>query len=110
ASAAEVKGSITITQELDGVRDADAVYTAVWASMGQEDEAAERERIFMPYPVNTAMMQLAKPDALFLPCLPAHRGSEVTDEVIDSPTSIVFDQAENRLRAQKAVLARLIQS
>lgn len=108
ASAAEVKGSITITQELDGVRDADAVYTDVWASMGQEDEAAERERIFMPYQVNAAMMQLAKPDALFLHCLPAHRGSEVTDEVIDSPNSIVFDQAENRLHAQKAVLAKLI--
>lgn len=107
-AASEAAGSITITNELDGVKDADAVYTDVWASMGQEAEAAERERIFAPYQVNAGLMSLAKPDALFLHCLPAHRGSEVTDEVIDSPNSIVFDQAENRLHAQKAVLARLI--
>jgi ornithine carbamoyltransferase len=107
-AAKEVQGSITIAHSLDGVRDADAVYTDVWASMGQEEEAAQREKDFADYQVNAALMQLAKPDALFLHCLPAHRGSEVTDEVIDSPNSIVFDQAENRLHAQKAVLARLI--
>ena len=76
--------------------------------MGQEEEAAAREKIFSPYQVNAAMMALARRDALFMHCLPAHRGSEVTDEVIDSPHSIVFDQAENRLHAQKAVLATLM--
>ncbi len=107
-AAAECKGSITITNELDGVNGADAIYTDVWASMGQEDEAAVRERAFARYQVNAALMARAKSDALFLHCLPAHRGSEVTDEVMDSPNSIVFDQAENRLHAQKAVMARLM--
>jgi ornithine carbamoyltransferase len=107
-AAAECKGSITITNELDGVNGADAIYTDVWASMGQEDEAAVRERAFAKYQVNAALMARAKSDALFLHCLPAHRGSEVTDEVMDSPNSIVFDQAENRLHAQKAVMARLM--
>ncbi len=102
-------GQIEITHDVQaGVKDADAVYTDVWASMGQEKETIERERAFAAYQVNDALMGLAKKDALFMHCLPAHRGSEVTDSVMDSPNSIVFDQAENRLHAQKAVLATLM--
>ena len=73
--------------------------------MGQESEAGTRERIFAPYQVNATLMSHAQPDALFMHCLPAHRGHEVTDEVIDSPQSVVFDQSENRLHTQKALLA-----
>lgn len=106
---AEAKGQIVVTHDLEaGLKDADAVYTDVWASMGQEDEQAIREKAFAGYQVNARMMKLAKPGALFMHCLPAHRGSEVTDEVIDAPASIVFDQAENRLHAQKAVMATLM--
>ena len=76
--------------------------------MGQEDEAADRARVFASYQVNAALMRAAGPAARFMHCLPAHRGDEVTDEVIDSPASIVFDQAENRLHAQKALLALLL--
>ncbi len=102
-------GVITMTHDVEaGLAGADAVYTDVWASMGQEEEAAEREKTFAPYQVNEAMMAMANKDALFMHCLPAHRGSEVTDAVMDGPNSIVFDQAENRLHAQKAVLATLI--
>ena len=105
----EAVGQIEITHDVQsGVKDADAVYTDVWASMGQEKETIERERAFAVYQVNDALMGLAKKDALFMHCLPAHRGSEVTDSVMDSPNSIVFDQAENRLHAQKAVLATLM--
>jgi ornithine carbamoyltransferase len=105
----EAVGQIEITHDVQsGVKDADAVYTDVWASMGQEKETIERERAFAAYQVNDALMALAKKDALFMHCLPAHRGSEVTDSVMDSPNSIVFDQAENRLHAQKAVLATLM--
>ncbi len=86
-------------------KDADVVYTDVWASMGQEDEAAEREKIFAAYQVNEKLMSYAKSDALFEHCLPAHRGSEVTDEVIDGRWSVVFDEAENRLHVQKAIMA-----
>jgi ornithine carbamoyltransferase len=89
------------------VSGADAVYTDVWTSMGQEDEATSRRRIFLPYQVNAALMAEAAPKALFMHCLPAHRGDEVTDEVIDSKASVVFDQAENRLHTQKALLAML---
>lgn len=87
------------------VCDADAVYTDVWASMGQESEKANRLSIFPPYQVNEALMRCAKADALVMHCLPAHRGEEITDAVIESPQSVVFDEAENRLHAQKAVLA-----
>ncbi len=90
------------------VRDADAVYTDVWASMGQEGEKEKRAKIFAPFQVNKALMAEAKPDAAFMHCLPAHRGEEVTDEIIDSPHSIVFDQAENRLHAQKAIMLSLM--
>jgi ornithine carbamoyltransferase len=100
---------ITVTTDVVGaVQDADAVYTDAWASMGQESEATERERVFEPYQVNGALMSAAAPGARFMHCLPAHRGLEVTDGVIDSPASVVFDQAENRLHAQKALLATLI--
>ena len=87
---------------------ADAVYTDVWASMGQEKEAEERKRLFAPYQVNASLMSLARKDALFLHCLPAHRGDEVTDEVADSDASVIFDEAENRLHAQKALLLGLL--
>jgi len=80
----------------------------VWASMGQEDEADTRARIFEPYQVNRTLMRAAGTEAVFMHCLPAHRGLEVTDDVIDSPQSVVFDQAENRLHAQKALLAALM--
>ncbi len=89
------------------MRGADAVYTDVWASMGQEAEADERRTIFAPYQVNAALMSQAAPDAIFMHCLPAHRGDEVTDDVIDSAASVVFDQSENRLHTQKAMLAVL---
>jgi ornithine carbamoyltransferase len=90
------------------VAGADAVYTDVWASMGQEGEAAERRVIFAPYQVNESLMALAGPNALFMHCLPAHRGEEVVAEVMDSPQSIVFDQAENRVHVQKAILLLLL--
>jgi ornithine carbamoyltransferase len=92
----------------EGVRGADVIYTDVWASMGQESEAEERKRIFRPFQVNRELMAAAKPDALFMHCLPAHRGDEVTDEVIDSKQSVVFDEAENRLHAQKAIMHELM--
>ncbi|HOW85944.1 MAG TPA: ornithine carbamoyltransferase [Candidatus Aminicenantes bacterium] len=92
----------------EAVAGADAVYTDVWASMGQESEKEARARIFAPYQVNAKLMAQAKPGALFLHCLPAHRGDEVTDEVIDAPYSVVYDEAENRLHAQKAILIALM--
>ncbi len=92
------------------VKNADAVYTDVWASMGQESEAAERRRIFMPYQVNEDLMAKAKSDAIFMHCLPAHRGDEVTDGVIDAPYSVVFQEAGNRLHAQKAVMFKLMKN
>lgn len=87
---------------------ADFVYTDVWASMGQEDEAEARRRIFRPYQLNRELLAKAKPDARVMHCLPAHRGDEITDEVLDGPQSIVLEQAENRLHAQRALLARLL--
>jgi ornithine carbamoyltransferase len=92
----------------EGVKGADAVYTDVWASMGQESEAAERRKIFMPFQVNEELMSNAKPDAIFMHCLPAHRGDEVTDGVIDSANSVVFQEAENRLHVQKAIMYKLM--
>jgi ornithine carbamoyltransferase len=87
---------------------ADAVYTDVWASMGQEAEKEARARLFAPYQVNAGLMAHARKDALFMHCLPAHRGEEVTNEVIDSPNSVVYDEAENRLHAQNAILIALM--
>ena len=108
ASLARLGGGVEVTNDpVAGVRGADAIYTDVWASMGQESEAATRRRVFAPFQVNAGMMAHAAPDALFMHCLPAHRGDEVTDEVIDSPASVVFDQSENRLHTQKALLAML---
>ena len=86
----------------------DAVYTDVWASMGEESEADARRLVFAPYQVNASLMSLAAPGALFMHCLPAHRGEEVTADVIESPASAVFDQAENRLHTQKALLLMLL--
>ncbi len=108
-AARETHGKIELfrTPE-EAVAGAQAVYTDVWASMGQEHEAAAREKIFAPYQVNQALFQLAAPNAVFLHCLPAHRGLEVTDEVIDSPRSIVYDQAENRLHVQKGILLMMM--
>ncbi len=93
---------------LEAVAGARAVYTDVWASMGQESEAAARAKTFADYQANDALMKQSAPDALFMHCLPAHRGAEVTDSVMDSPRSIVFDQAENRLHVQKAILLMLL--
>ncbi len=92
----------------EAVRNCRAVYTDVWASMGREEEAEKRRTVFSAYQVNAQLMKHARPQALFLHCLPAHRGEEVTDEVMDSPQSVVFDQAENRLHIQKAILYRLM--
>lgn len=107
--AARTGGGVQITDDpVVGVRDADVVYTDVWASMGQEAEQQERLARFDGFMVDAGMMEHAKPDAIFLHCLPAHRGEEVAAEVIDGPQSVVFDQAENRLHAQKALMVRLM--
>jgi ornithine carbamoyltransferase len=101
--------SCTVTNDpREAVRGADVVYTDVWASMGQESEAEQRKGIFKPYQVNAALMSVAHEDAIFMHCLPAHRGEEVAADVIDSPRSVVFQQAENRLHAQKAILYALM--
>jgi ornithine carbamoyltransferase len=92
----------------EAVAGADAVYTDVWASMGQEHEAARRRPAFQPYQVNGALMAQARKDTLFMHCLPAHRGEEVAADVIDGPNSVVFDQAENRLHVQKALILTLL--
>jgi ornithine carbamoyltransferase len=106
--AAETGASIELFDTPEAaVNNAQAVYTDVWASMGQEEESAERAKIFAPFQVNRRLLDLAAPDAVFLHCLPAHRGLEVTEDVIDSPQSIVYEQAENRLHIAKAVLATL---
>jgi ornithine carbamoyltransferase len=100
---------ITVTNDpVQAVEGADVVYTDVWTSMGQEAEAEERKRRFAGFQVDAALMARARPDALFMHCLPAHRGEEVTGEVADAPYSVIFDEAENRLHAQKAVLAILM--
>ena len=97
--------SVLVTHDPDlAVRDADAVVTDTWVSMGQ-DERARGHNVFMPYQVNQALMAKARPDALFMHCLPAHRGEEVTDAVIDGPQSVVLDEAENRMHVQKAIIA-----
>jgi ornithine carbamoyltransferase len=101
-------GLTEFTDPKAAVRDVDAIYTDVWTSMGQEVEYAERKKTFKRYQVTEAMMALAKSGALFMHCLPAHRGEEVSDEVIESPISVVFDQAENRLHAQKALLIEML--
>jgi ornithine carbamoyltransferase len=92
----------------EGVKNADVIYTDVWASMGQESESEKRKAIFHPFQVNKQLMAKANSGAIFMHCLPAHRGDEVTDEVIDSQSSVVFQEAENRLHAQKAVMYQLM--
>jgi ornithine carbamoyltransferase len=109
AQAAKTGGSCVVTNDpVGGVRGADVIYTDVWASMGQEAEAAARKKIFLPYQVNEAMVANAKADVSFMHCLPAHRGEEVSAGVIDSPRSVVFQEAENRLHAQKAIMLELM--
>jgi len=106
---AETGCTIVLTHNpVDAVKDADAVYTDVWTSMGQEAEKDLRLKLFRPFQVNDELFAHARPDAIFLHCLPAHRGEEVTDAVIESPRSVVFQQAENRLHAQKAIMLNLM--
>ncbi len=100
---------ITITTDpVEAVENADVVYTDTWTSMGQEAEAERRRKVFPPYQVNNELLSHAKPTAIVMHCLPAHRGEEITDEVADGPQSAIFQQAENRLHAQKAILVRLM--
>ena len=107
---AEKTGAVlTLTHDpVEAVRDAEAVYTDVWASMGQKEEAAARAEVFAPFQVNAVLMGHAKPDALVMHCLPAHRGEEISADVVDGSHSVVFDQAENRLHAQKAILSLVL--
>jgi len=107
--AAESGSNILCTEDpQQAVAQADIVYTDVWASMGQEAESEQRKQIFARYQVNSELFSLAKEDAIFMHDLPAHRGEEVTDDIIDNPQSVVFDQAENRLHAQKALLVQML--
>ncbi|HRP02955.1 MAG TPA: ornithine carbamoyltransferase [Candidatus Kapabacteria bacterium] len=111
AIAKENNCKIEVTNDAyEAVKNADVIYTDVWASMGQEAEAAMRRKIFLPYQVNENLMKAANDDAIFMHCLPAHRGDEVTDAVIDAPNSVVFQEAENRLHAQKAVMYQLMKN
>ena len=107
---AKVSGAVlTLSNDPhEAVADADAVYTDVWTSMGQEAESVEREKIFAPYQLNAKLMESARADAIVMHCLPAHRGLEIVDEVIDGANSVVFDQAENRLHVQKAILSLVL--
>jgi ornithine carbamoyltransferase len=108
--AAATGGSISWTSDpREAVRGADVLYTDTWTSMGQETEAAVRRQVFPPYQINAALLALAGPQAAVMHCLPAHRGEEITDEVADGPHSWIFDQAENRLHAQKAILVDLLE-
>jgi ornithine carbamoyltransferase len=100
---------LTVTRDpAEAARGTHVLYTDVWASMGQEAEAEARRAIFMPYQLNTALVSVADPDVLVMHCLPAHRGEEITADVLDGPRSVVFDEAENRLHVQKALLLLLL--
>jgi ornithine carbamoyltransferase len=100
---------VTVTNDpVEAVVGADVVYTDVWASMGKEKEREERVKLFRPYQVNAELVKKAKADYIFMHCLPAHRGEEVTNEVADSKNSVIFDQAENRMHTQKALLALIM--
>ena len=103
--AAKQGGKIVVTSNVEAaVADADCVVTDTWVSMGDEDDSPSRHNMLRPYQVDKRLMALAKPEAIFMHCLPAHRGDEVTPEVIDGPQSVVWDEAENRLHAQKGIL------
>ena len=104
----ETGGSVTSALR-QAVSDADVIYTDTWTSMGQEEEAAKRENVFPPYQVNAQLVSEADKDVIVMHCLPAHRNHELTDEVADGPHSVIFPQAHNRLHAQKAILARLLE-
>jgi ornithine carbamoyltransferase len=109
-SRARSRGSVSVSRDAhEAVRGAHVVYTDTWASMGQESEAERRRQVFPPYQVNAALLEAADPGAIVMHCLPAHRGEEITDEVMDGPQSVVFDQAENRLHGQKAILAHCLE-
>lgn len=107
----ETGGQCTLTNDArEAASRADVIYTDIWVSMGHESEAEERKKVFSAYQVNETLLRLAKPDAIFLHCLPAHRGQEVTDQVIDSPRSLVYQEAENRLHVQKAIMIELMKN
>jgi ornithine carbamoyltransferase len=107
--AKESGGSVTLLREPQtAAKGADVIYTDTWTSMGQEEEARQREQVFPPYQVNQSLVNLANPNAIVMHCLPAHRGQEITDEVADGPHSRLFPQAENRMHAQKAILVELL--
>ncbi len=108
ARSASISRIEIVRDPVEAVRDADVVYTDVWASMGQEAETAKRRRDFLPFQVNRELIRHARKDVLIMHCLPAHRGDEITDEVIDGPNSIVFDEAENRMHVQKAIIVKLL--
>jgi ornithine carbamoyltransferase len=109
AKARAAGANVSVTQSVqEAVAGADAIYTDVWTSMGQEEEAQRRRRAFRDYQVNGAVVKKGKPDALVMHCLPAHRGEEITHEILESPQCVAFDQAENRLHAQKAVMTWLV--
>jgi ornithine carbamoyltransferase len=101
-------GCFLTTDPLEAIKDASVVYTDTWTSMGQEEEAVKRRRDFQKFQVNRNLLQNARPDAIVMHCLPAHRGEEITDEVLDGPQSVVLEQAENRLHAQKAIMLWLL--
>ena len=106
---ASKNGDFTCTPDvLEAAKDADVLYTDVWASMGQESEAEERKKIFTGYQINDSVMEVAKPDAMVLHCLPAHREEEITAKVFEAHAKEIFEEAENRLHAQKAVLVKLL--
>ncbi|MFH0877932.1 MAG: ornithine carbamoyltransferase [Candidatus Omnitrophota bacterium] len=111
AQAADTGATIVVTQDpREAAKGADVLYTDVWASMGQEEEAKNRAKIFKKYQINKEMVACANKNVLVMHCLPAHRGQEITDDVIDGPGSVVFDEAENRLHVQKAIMLKLIEN